>query len=412
MSRASLRTNRIVDFPVPVLGKGAIMSTSQPFEIAIPEETLDDVRERLTKTRWAPDFANDGWEYGTNAKYLRELVGYWLEQYDWRAHEAEMNAFSHFKTTIDQVPVHFIHEQGKGPKPMPLVLNHGWPWTFWDLRKVIRPLADPASFGGDPADAFDVVVPSLPGYGFSSPLTVPGLNYWSTADLWVKLMQDVLGYEKFATQGGDWGALLSAQLGHKHADRLIGVHIHLMIPLDFFTNALPAAAEYATDEAGWYEKTEHFFEAEAGYFRLQATKPQTLAFGLNDSPAGLAAWLVEKRRTWSDCKGDVESRFSKDDLINTVMIYWLTNSFGTSARYYYEAAHNVWAPSHDRLPVVEAPTGCAVFLQEVALMPKNWAEKYYNLQSWNVMPSGGHFASMEEPEMLVEDIRSFFRKLR
>lgn len=388
------------------------MSIQEPFTIAIPDETLTDLRARLVKTRWALDFANDGWEYGTNAVYLKELVAYWLEQYDWRAHEREMNTFSHFTTTIEGVPVHFIHESGKGPNPVPLIMNHGWPWTFWDLRKVIRPLTDPAAFGGDPADSFDVVVPSLPGYGFSSPLTVPGINYWRTADLWVKLMHDVLGYEKFATQGGDWGAILSAQLGHKYAEHLIGVHIHLMVPLDFFSGGLPEASAYGPDEAGWFDKTAHFFAAEAGYFRLQSTKPQTLAFGLNDSPVGLAAWLVEKRRTWSDCKGDIESRFSKDDLLNTVMLYWLTNSFGTSARYYYEAAHNLWQPSHNRSPVVEAPTGCAVFLQEVALMPRSWAERYYNLQRWTVMPSGGHFAAMEEPDSLVEDIRAFFRPLR
>ena len=180
----------------------------ESFTIAVPDETLSDLRERLVKTRWSEDFANDQWQYGTNSAYLKELVDYWLHQYDWRIHEREMNRFAHYKTTIENIPIHFIHEPGKGPNPMPLILNHGWPWTFWDLRKVIRPLADPASFGGDPKDAFDVVVPSLPGYGFSTPLTTPGMNYWRTADLWVKLMQDVLGYEKFATQGGDFGALV------------------------------------------------------------------------------------------------------------------------------------------------------------------------------------------------------------
>lgn len=384
----------------------------EPFTIAVPEETLTDLHERLHRTRWADDFANDHWQYGTNGAYLRELVDYWLHRYDWRQHEREMNTFSHYKTTIEGIPIHFIHEPGKGPKPLPLILNHGWPWTFWDFRKVIRPLADPAAFGGDPADAFDVVVPSLPGYGFSTPLSVPGINYWRTADLWVTLMQEVLGYDTFATQGGDWGAIVSAQLGHKYADRVIGVHIHLMVPLDFFTAGLPAASEYGPEEQGWFEKTQHFFAAEAGYFRLQTTKPQTLAFALNDSPVGLAAWLVEKRRTWSDCGGDVEKRFTKDDLLNTVMIYWVTQSFGTSARYYYEAAHHPWQPSHQRTPVVEAPTGCAVFLQEVALMPRRWAERYYNLKRWTVMPSGGHFAAMEEPERLVADIRAFFRPLR
>ncbi|MGH7961935.1 MAG: alpha/beta fold hydrolase, partial [Candidatus Binatia bacterium] len=234
-----------------------------------------------------------------------------------------------------------------------------------------------------------------------------------TADLWVKLMQDVLGYQKFAAQGGDWGAFVSAQLGHKYADRLIGIHVHMVIPLDILSGGgLPEASEYGPDEKGWFEKTLGFFMAESGYAQLQTTKPQTLSYGLHDSPVGLASWLVEKRRTWSDCGGDVEKRFTKDDLLNTVSLYWLTQSFGTSARYYYEAAHNPWQPSHNRTPVVEAPTGCAVFLQEVALMPHRWAERYYNLKRWTRMPSGGHFASMEEPEALVQEIRTFFRSLR
>jgi pimeloyl-ACP methyl ester carboxylesterase len=323
-----------------------------------------------------------------------------------------MNRFAHYKTTIEDIPIHFIHEPGKGPKPMPLILNHGWPWTFWDLHKVIRPLADPASYGGDPQDTFDVVVPSLPGYGFSTPLTTPGINYWRTADLWVKLMRDVLGYRKFATQGGDWGAIVSAQLGHKYAEHLIGVHLHLMFPLDFYTHGLPDVSDYGPEEQGWFAKNQQFFAAEGGYFQLQSTKPQTVAFALNDSPGGLAAWLVEKWRTWGDCRGDVETRFSKDDLLNTVMLYWVTQSFGTSARYYYEAAHNVWHPSHPRTPVVEVPTAVVVFPEDNVLMPRKWAERYYNLQRWTVMPSGGHFASMEEPERLVADIRAFFRVLR
>lgn len=384
----------------------------EPFTIAIPEDALRDLRERLAKTRWPHDFANDQWQYGTNLAYLKELVEYWLHQYDWRAQEKAMNAFANYKTTIDGMPIHFIHEPGKGPNPMPLILSHGWPWTFWDFHKVIRPLTDPAAFGGDPKDAFDVVVPSLPGYGFSTPLTTPGMNFWRTADLWVQLMQDVLGYNKFAAQGGDWGALITAQLGHKYADRLIGCHINLMAPLNVFIGGMPEASEYGPDEKGWYEKNVNFFTAESGYSALQTTKPQTLAFALNDSPVGLCSWILEKRRTWSDCNGNVEKRFSKDDLLTTMTLYWLTQSYGTSARYYYEATHNPWQPAHNRTPVVEAPTAVAVFLKEVILMPHKWAERYYNLKRWTVMPSGGHFAPMEEPERLVDDIRAFFRTLR
>jgi pimeloyl-ACP methyl ester carboxylesterase len=384
----------------------------QPFTVTVSEATLADLRERLAKTRWPKDFANDHWEYGTNLTFLRELVEYWLEKYDWRHHERAINGFSHFRTEIDDIPIHFIHEPGKGPKPMPLILSHGWPWTFWDFHKVIKPLTDPAQFGGEPEDAFDVVVPSLPGYGFSTPLTKPGVTFSTTADLWVKLMKEVLGYPKFAAQGGDWGALVTAQLGHKYADLLFGIHVNLAIPLTVFLGGFPDASEYSADEKEWYERSMHFLSEESGYSALQTTKPQTVAYALNDSPAGLCSWILEKRRTWSDCGGDVEKRFTKDDLLTTMMIYWVTESFGTSARYYYEAIHNPWQPSHDRMPVVEAPTAIAVFPREVILLPRQWAEGYYNLNRWTRMPSGGHFAPMEEPQRLIEDIRSFFRPLR
>ena len=384
----------------------------QPFSVAIPDEVLADLRERLARVRWPDDFANSQWEYGTNLDYLKELVEYWRDEYDWRQHEDAINAFSQYRSTIEGIPIHFIHEPGKGPQPIPLILSHGWPWTFWDFHKVIRPLSDPAAFGGDPADAFDVVVPSLPGYGFSTPLTQPGINFWRTADLWVTLMQEVLGYQRFAAQGGDWGALISHQLGHKYADRLIGVHTNLLAPLDIFGGGLPDASWFGPEEQAWYEKNTRFWDTESGYYALQTTKPQTLTYAINDSPVGLCAWILEKRRTWSDCDGDVEKRFTKDELLTTMMLYWVTQSFGTSARYYYEALHNPWQPSHDRTPLIEAPTGVSVFLEEVLLMPRRWADSYYNLKRWTEMPSGGHFAPMEEPDLLVEDIRAFFRPLR
>jgi pimeloyl-ACP methyl ester carboxylesterase len=383
----------------------------ESFSVSVPDDVLSDLKERLDRTRWAADFANPNWEYGTNGTYLRELVDYWRTEYDWRRHEREMNSHPHFRTVIDEVPIHFIHVRGKGPRPMPLILNHGWPWTFWDFRKMIGPLTDPAAHGGDAADAFDVVVPSLPGYGFSTPLIKPGVNWWSTADLWVKLM-DRLGYPRFATQGGDWGSFVSAQLGHKYADRVIGVHLHLMSPLDIFSGGTVASEDYAEHERPWQQKNQAFFLGEAGYFALQTTKPQTLAFALNDSPAGLCSWILEKRRTWSHCGGDVERRFSKDDLLTTAMLYWVTQSFGTSARYYYEAAHRPWQPAHMRTPVVQAPTGVAVFHNELLLQPRRWAERYYNLQRWTEFTSGGHFAPMEEPGVLTAELRAFFRPLR
>ncbi len=388
------------------------MGAVEPFSIVVGDDVLDDVRDRVARTRWAHDFANDDWRYGTNGGYLKELAKYWLDHYDWRVHERAMNAYPQFRTVIDSVPIHFLHVRGKGPSPMPLMLNHGWPWTFWDYRKLIGPLSDPVAHGGDAADAFDLIIPSLPGHGFSTPLTEPGINWEVTADLWAKLME-LLGYARFATFGGDWGAFVSHQLGHKYAERLIGMHCTTMAPLDLLTGGTGGLPEdYADDEAAQMQRNQDFFPKEGGYFALQTTKPQTPAFALNDSPVGLAAWLVEKRRTWSDSRGNVERHFSKDDLLSTVMIYWVTESYGTSARYYYEAVHRPWRPAHGRMPVIEAPSALTVLPQEIVIQPRRWAERYYNLKQWRNHPEGGHFAPMEAPDAVIGDMRDFFRTLR
>lgn len=385
---------------------------AERFDIAVSDDVLTDLRTRLERTRWSPDFANDDWRYGTNLTYLRALTAYWRERYDWRRHEAAMNRFDHYRTEIDGVPIHFIHQKGKGPKPVPLILSHGWPWTFWDMHKVIGPLTDPASFGGDPADAFDVVVPSLPGYGFSTPLTKPGANAVGTADLWQVLMNDVLGYGRFAAHGGDWGALITAQLGHKHSERLIGIHIANGAPLDFFKTGLPAPDEYADDELDSRARAVQRMAEGHGYLAIQSTRPQTLSFGLADSPVGLCAWLLDKRREWSDCGGDVERSFSKDELLTTVMLYWVTESVGTAARYYYEIRHNPWQPSHHRTPTVDVPTGIIRFKHDVCYSPRRVMERNYDIRRWTSVPTGGHFAPMETPDILVDDLRAFFRPLR
>jgi pimeloyl-ACP methyl ester carboxylesterase len=385
------------------------------FRIEIPEAVLGDLKARLAQTRWPDDFANEDWRYGANVAYIRELAEYWRDHYDWRAREAKMNAFAHFRTEIEGAPIHFIHERGVrqegGPSPVPLILNHGWPWSFWDFHKVIGPLTDPAAHGGDAADAFDVIVPSLPGYGFSTPLRQTGHNWWRTADLWVQLM-DRLGYARFGSQGGDWGSFVTAQLGHKYPDRMIGVHLHTPAPLDMMSGAGWDPAEYEEDEKHLLPRMAEFAAGETGYMALQSTKPQTPAIGLSDSPAGLLGWIVEKRRRWSDCNGEVESRFTKDELIDTVMIYWVTNSYHTSARFYYEAAKHPWQPVHDRMPVVEAPTAVPLFPGELTKPSRGWLRRYYNLRRSTVMPAGGHFAAMEEPAALVADIRAFFGELR
>jgi len=388
------------------------MIKAAPFSVHVPDSVLEDLRDRLARTRWAPDFGNERWSYGTNGAYLRELCDYWRQGFDWRKQEAAINAYPHFKVELEGMPIHFIRQPGKGPKPMPIVLTHGWPWTFWDMNKLIGPLSDPAAHGGDAADAFDVVVPSFPGYGFSTPLTTTGINFWRTADLWVTLMQEVLGYSRFSAYGADWGALVTEQLGHKYADRLYGIHTSIPVPLDVFLGPLPDATLFGPEEQGWNERNLAFFGAGSGYSAIQATKPQTLAYGLNDSPAAQCAWILEKRRDWSHSKGNVESVFSKDELLTTMTLYWVTQSGGTSARSYYECVHNPWKPSHNRTPIVEAPTGFAIFDDEVLHFPRKWAESYFNVKRWQRAGAGGHFAPMEQPKVIVSELREFFRPLR
>ena len=383
-----------------------------PFEIQIDDERLEDLERRLRSAKLARDFANEDWRYGVNGDYLRELVEYWIGGFDWRAQEAAMNAWDHFQVEIDDVPIHFLHARGKGPNPMPLVLTHGWPWTFWDFKDVIGPLTDPAAHGLDPAQSFDVVVPSLPGFAFSTPLTKTGLNWWTTADLWVRLMRDVLGYDRFAAHGGDWGTLVTSQLGHQYAEHLYGIHITGAFPLATFDGPRPWSISDAVAgfEDGSPEQQAAFAWEQrfASHIAVHTLGPQTLAHALMDSPVGLLAWILERRRSWGDCNGDVESRFSKDDLLTTIMLYWATESFPTSLRFYWETAWGERTPAHDRMPVIEAPTGITLFDHDAGPGSVDWTKDYYNLVLLERRRPGGHFAAAEEPEAIVEDIRRTF----
>ena len=380
----------------------------EPFEIHIDEAVLEDLRNRLSATRWPDELPGMEWSYGSNMDYMKELVDYWINEFDWPAQERLINSFNHFKATIDGLGIHYIHERGQGANPMPLVITHGWPGTFFEMHKLIPLLADPASHGGDAADSFDVVAPSLPGFGFSDHATGPGMDVAKTAALWEELMTQVLGYPRFASHGGDIGAGVTSRLGYGHADSLIGIH------LTSITRPMPYLGEGAMDltdaEKTHMREREEWQQSEGGYAHIQGTKPQTLAYGLNDSPAGLAAWIVEKYRTWSDCGGEVEKRFSKDELLTTVTIYWATESISSSTRMYKENQSYTWTMARDER--VEAPTGVAAFPAEISRPPREWAERSYNLQRWTQMPSGGHFAALEEPQILAEDIREFFRPLR
>lgn len=376
------------------------------FTIAVPDDVLQDLRERLLRTRWPDEIADSGWDYGTNLTYLKELVTYWLNQYDWRAHERALNALPHYRAEIDGLGIHFIHQPGNGPAPLPLIVTHGWPSTFYEMTKIIPLLADPGAGGGDPSDAFHVVVPSLPGYGFSDRPTQRGMNVVRIADLFAQLMRDVLGYDRFGAHGGDWGAAVTARLGFAYPQNVVGIHLTMLIGRP----TIAADEQLSEEEQAFLRQMERWRQEEAGYSMIQGTKPQTLAYGLNDSPAGLAGWIVEKFRSWSDCGGDVERRFTKDELLTNIMIYWVTQTINSSTRLYYEQRHNPWTLGEgERITV---PTGVASFPGEIARAPRSWFERACNLQRWAEMASGGHFAAMEEPERLVEEIRAFFRPLR
>jgi pimeloyl-ACP methyl ester carboxylesterase len=387
---------------------------SQPvrFEVEFPADAVADLRDRLARTRWPGDFGNDDWRYGANQEWMQQTLAYWRDGFDFTGLEAAINRFEHYRVVLDDVPVHFLHVRGNGPDPMPLVLTHGWPWTFWDFQHVLGPLSDPAAHGGDPADAFDLIVPALPGYPYSGPLTRTGVNVRVTAALWVRLVQDVLGYGRFGVHGGDWGASVSAQLAHEYADRLVGAHLSLpvLLGVSYYSGLTPEM--YGPDEAGWYEKMQRRMETANAHVAVHTADPQTLAYALNDSPAGLAAWILERRRLWSDHDGDVFDAISRDDLLAGLSLYWFGGAIGTSMRYYWEQWKNPVRIMHDRMPELEAPTGISVFPNDLIFVPRSVAERHANLHRWTVMPRGGHFAAAEEPDLLVDDVRAFFRDLR
>jgi microsomal epoxide hydrolase len=382
------------------------MTTPAPFTIQVPESVLSDLRERLARVRWPDEVPGAGWRYGTDLAYMKALVDYWREHYDWRAQEAALNRFRQFTVPLAGIDLHFIHEPGVGPVPMPLLLSHGWPGSVLEFHKIIPMLTDPARFGGDPVDAFTVVAPSLPGYGFSFRADQPRFGVTEIADTFAALMTDVLGYPRFGAQGGDWGAFVTARLGYAHASKLSGIHMNLLtLRRDLRPSATPSEEEriYLEDLGGWLRE-------ETGYQWIQGTKPQTLAYGLTDSPVGLCAWIVEKFRTWSDCGGDVERRFTKDEILTNVMLYWVTGAINSSFWPYYARYHADWPiPDGAR---VEVPMGYAAFPHEIVRPPRAWAERVFDVRRWTSMAAGGHFGALEEPEALSADVRAFFRPLR
>jgi pimeloyl-ACP methyl ester carboxylesterase len=389
-----------------------------PIHFRVEQTAIDDLMARLRRTRWSPEIENSQWEYGTNGAFLKDLVAYWQRDFDWRKQEAEINRHAHFRLDIiEGVPIHFIRERGKGPAPMPLILTHGWPWTFWDWHQLIGPLTDPARYGGDPADAFDVIVPSLPGYGLSAPLSRAGITASAVAELWHKLMHDVLGYRRFSAAGGDWGSFITWEMGRRYADSVTGVY--LSTPPLWHAGGVEnlRSEDYSASEAGWLEKTRRKWQTVVSHLTVHSRDHQTLAWALNDSPVGLAAWLLERRRSWSDCKGDLYSRYTRDFLLTNVCLYWFTQSIASSMQLYAEE-FRTGAIAGDSFvgstpPArIEVPTGIGVYPEEIVLLPRKLCERAANLVHWSVLPEGGHFAPAEAPETYVRELRTFFRSLR
>ncbi|HEY2407876.1 MAG TPA: epoxide hydrolase [Polyangiaceae bacterium] len=378
----------------------------------IADAVLTDLRERLARTRLPEATVDAGWNAGTSPAFLRRLIDHWQSGFDWRLQESELNRFSHFHTWLDGLRIHFIHERGRGDAPLPLILTHGYPDSFWRFTKLIPLLTDPAAHGGDAADSFDVVVPSLPGYAFSEAPEQDGVMF-RVADLWHQLMTQELGYQRFGAHGGDWGSTVTEHLARSHASSLVGIHL-TDVP---FWHTFQKPSDLSAAEEAHLARTAEFMQKEGAYAMIQGTRPVTLAQGLLDSPAGLAAWLVEKFQSLSDCDGEIERRFSMDELLTNIMIYWTTSTITSSFLPYYDftqagAMRWILEKAKEWFGSSDVPAGFALFPRDTGHPPREWAARFYNVQRYAELPRGGHFAAFEEPELLAAELRAFFRPLR
>ncbi|MFQ5514571.1 MAG: epoxide hydrolase family protein [Myxococcota bacterium] len=377
------------------------------FTIDVPDPVLDDLRARLARTRFPDQLEGTAWEYGTELGYLRDLCTYWREGFDWRSQESRLNRIPQFRSQVGDLGLHFLHARSPEADALPLLISHGWPGTVFEFIKIVGPLSDPVSHGGDARDAFHVICPSLPGYGFSDAPRRPGFDVRGIAETFAALMDD-LGYTRYGVQGGDWGAFVSTWLADFSPEKVCGLHLNMVVA------GPPPGLEDPNEglsmgELAALADMAKFAAQETGYQQIQGTKPQTLGYALNDSPAGLAAWLVEKLRSWTDCNGDVDAYLGRDEILTQIMLYWVTGSITSSMRLYCENNRSRrYAPAER----IEVPTAGAIFPRELMRPPRRWAEARYNIVRWTEMPRGGHFAAMEQPELLVEDIRAFFRELR
>ena len=379
-------------------------SEIKPFRIDIPQAEIDDLRARLGRTRWPDDLSGVGWELGVPLDYLKGLAEYWGGTYDWRGQEAALNQFAQFTTTIDGQNIHFLHVRSAEPQALPLLITHGWPGSIAEFLDIIGPLVDPAAHGGDPADAFHVVAPSIPGFGFSGPTHERGWNTLRVAHAWVELMSR-LGYERYGAQGGDTGAMVSPELGRIDPKHVIGIHVNSLVT--FPSGQADEMKDLRDGDLQRLELMQRWQNDLSGYAILQSTRPQTLAYALTDSPVGQLAWIVEKFKDWTDPARELpEHAVDRDRLLTDVSIYWLTATAGSSARLYYEGAKS-WGQTSEPSAV---PTGVAVFPMDVTIRPI--AEREHNVVRWTEFDRGGHFAAMETPDLLVADVRAFFRPLR
>lgn len=376
----------------------------ETFRIQIEDSILEDLHHRLAQTRFPDQIEDTGWDYGIPVDYLRELVGYWRDTYDWRSEEARLNGFDHFRTAIDGQEIHFIHARSAHPDALPLLIIHGWPGSVVEFLEVIPRLTDPEAYGGRASDAFHVIAPSLPGYGFSEPPRTRGWDVQRIAVAFVELMVR-LGYPTYVAQGGDWGSQVTTRIGGLDPEHCAAIHLNMALG-----RPPPSPGALTEEEQADLAAIKQFGDEEAGYSHEQGTKPQTLGVALNDSPAGLLAWIVEKFRTWSDCDGHPENCFTRDQLISNVMLYWVSQTSASSARLYWETKHQDGRTKTP--PFVDVPTGVARYPKEVLRWPRSWVDRQYNVVRWSVMDRGGHFPAMEQPELFVDDLREYFRIAR
>jgi pimeloyl-ACP methyl ester carboxylesterase len=382
--------------------------TPRPFRVAVSQKTIDRILTRVREARWPDRLDADDWRYGANWNYMKELAAYWTTRYDWRKAEARLNSFPQFKTRVEDFDIHFYHVRGTGPRPLPIILTHGWPGSVMEFLDVMGPLSDPAHHGASAADSFDVVVPSLPGFGFSSKPQGKPVGPQTTARLWHKLMRDVLGYSRYGAQGGDWGSAVTIQLARQFPEDLAGIHLNA-------ASVRPGPDSQLTEaERAWTRAAAAYRDAEMDYLREQQHKPQTVAFALSDNPLGTAAWIVEKLKVWSDSGDNIEQAFTKDQILTNVMLYLVTETEGTGVWYYRGSADEARAQSQPPIGKISVPTGFAAFPKEMTALepPRSLLERDYNLTHYTTMSRGGHFACMEQPALMIADIREFFRTLR